>query len=69
MPVAGSLQRECRRCGGVHRVVPSGHLAAHKCEHGKDCILSYIRRRAGERAARCPACLAGRQLELPFGGP
>jgi hypothetical protein len=61
-----SLNRECRKCGGWHRVTPSGHLAAHKCEHGGKCVLSYIARRRGERAVRCAACLAGRQLELPF---
>lgn len=56
--------RECRRCGGVHRVTPSGHLVAHKCEHGAHCVLSYIARRRGDRVKRCAPCVGGRQLLL-----
>lgn len=61
--------RECRRCGGSHRVTPSGHLVAHRCEHNKVCVLSYLARRRGETVKRCGKCLAGLQLELPFSAP
>lgn len=56
--------RECRRCGRAVATTTSHHVRAHRCPHGKACVISYSQRRCGARAARCAKCLAGRQLWL-----
>lgn len=61
---AERLERECKRCGRCVLVTRSGHLRAHACPHGGDCVIPYHERREGKRAGKCPACTASRQLEL-----
>jgi hypothetical protein len=64
----GTLTRLCKRCG-VAALLTTGatpRVRAHKCPHGRACVLPYAQRRIGKRAANCTACFASKQLALPF---
>jgi len=66
----------CGRCGRAVSRTPSGHLRAHECPHGSQCVVPYARRRLGEKAAHCGVCSGGAldtrlepgQMPLPFAG-
>jgi hypothetical protein len=65
--------RTCTRCQQSITVTPSGHLRAHTCPHGDQCVVPYNRRRLGEKPAHCGVCLGARdarlepgQLPIPF---
>jgi len=65
--------RSCKRCHQSITLTPSGHLRAHTCPHGDQCVVPYSRRRVGEKPAHCGVCLGVRdarlepgQLPMPF---
>jgi hypothetical protein len=60
------IHRDCKRCGQSKPETKSKHVKAHRCPHGRACVLSAAARRRGQRVTRCLACWRGRQLELPF---
>ncbi len=64
MTSPATLTRECKHCGRVIPVTPSGHLRAHACPHHTACVLSYAQRRQGEVRVPCEACKASSQLVL-----
>jgi hypothetical protein len=66
-------ERVCKRCGRTVSRTPSGHLRAHFCDHGAQCVVPYSRRRLGEKPDHCFQCSGVRderlepgQLPMPF---
>jgi hypothetical protein len=66
-------ERVCKRCGRTVSRTPSGHLRAHFCDHGAQCVVPYSRRRLGEKPEHCTQCvghpdtrLDPGQLPMPF---